>query len=184
MSGKKSSKQKLEESFLKLLDKKPLSEITISEITDKAKLNRNTFYYYYSSIADLIESTIKSSVDQLFENYPPRIDSPNDCFLVAVDYAKKNEAAIRNIYHSVNRAIFERHLWHICDYSVSLYVDSIFNNSKIPFNLEIQDGLRDLLKFGIFGFIIDWINRGMPNDVSGKIQSLSLFFRQLPKLDY
>lgn len=39
--------------FMELLSEKPISKITISELCDKAEINRKTFYRHYNTLADV-----------------------------------------------------------------------------------------------------------------------------------
>ena len=41
--------------FLKLLNERPLSKITVKDIVSDCGVNRNTFYYYFEDIPKLIE---------------------------------------------------------------------------------------------------------------------------------
>ena len=49
------TKRALAASLKRLLAEKPLSKITISDITDDCGINRMTFYYHFQDIYDLIE---------------------------------------------------------------------------------------------------------------------------------
>lgn len=49
------TKRALEASLKNLLLKKPLSKITINDITEDCGINRMTFYYHFKDIYDLIE---------------------------------------------------------------------------------------------------------------------------------
>jgi len=55
------TKERLRNALLSLLKDKPLDEITISEICNKASVNRNTFYSHYESVKDL-----QSEIEGLF----------------------------------------------------------------------------------------------------------------------
>ena len=46
----------LKDSFLKLLEKKPVNKITVKEVCELAELNRATFYAHYTDCFDLLES--------------------------------------------------------------------------------------------------------------------------------
>ena len=52
-------------SFIKLLNQKPLSQITIKDIVDDCGVNRNTFYYYFQDLPDLVETITKEEAEQL-----------------------------------------------------------------------------------------------------------------------
>ena len=172
MSNNNHAEAKIEQTFLELLSKKPISEITIKEITKESGLNRNTFYYHYKNIPDVLENIIHKMVDEILDSHPAEYYSLEDCFVAAISIAKKNKEIINNIYHSSSRAIFERHLWHVCEYSVASFISSfpeyIIHNT--PDEIVV---IRDLFKFECFGFAIDWINRGMPDDVTEKIKLLT-----------
>ena len=51
----KYTKMVLEDSFIKLLEKKDISQISITEICDNADINRATFYAHYSDQNDLLK---------------------------------------------------------------------------------------------------------------------------------
>ena len=48
------TKRALEASLKNLLLQKPLSKITISDITEDCGINRMTFYYHFKDIYDLV----------------------------------------------------------------------------------------------------------------------------------
>lgn len=58
------TKMVLKESFIKLLEKKAISQITIKEICEDADINRATFYAHYSDQYDLL----KKIEDELLDN--------------------------------------------------------------------------------------------------------------------
>lgn len=165
------TKARIEQKFLELLNEKPISQIDVKEISREAGVNRNTFYYHYKNIPDLTESVVKGLVDEILAKYPPRFDTLEECFMAAIRIARENKRIIDHIYHSANRAIFERHLWHICEYSMTEFVDS-FPQDEYMFSEEERQIVKDFLKFECFGFALDWINNGMPGDVGEKVRKL------------
>lgn len=82
----KYTKMVLKESFIKLLEKKDLSRITIKEICEDADINRATFYAHYNDQYDLL----KKIEDELLDNinaHLEEIDQNNN--LNAVSQAEK-----------------------------------------------------------------------------------------------
>jgi AcrR family transcriptional regulator len=59
----------LRESFLKLLDQKDISKITVKEICEEADINRATFYAHYRDPYDLLHKI----EDELLENVTARL---------------------------------------------------------------------------------------------------------------
>ena len=59
------TKERLKRALLDLLEERGLEEISISEICDKAKINRNTFYSHYQSVKDLLEEVEAQFLEDL-----------------------------------------------------------------------------------------------------------------------
>lgn len=171
------TKHLIEQAFWNLLNQRPLGKITVKDISKVCGINRNTFYYHFKNIPDLIESVVKSNVDDILTKYPLQVDTIEDCFIAAISFARENETAINHIYHSTNRAIFERHLWHICDYIVSAYLSTA--HAKAPFidNPTEHEAIKNFLKYECFGFVIDWLNHGMPEIDRNSMSALTSLFK-------
>lgn len=59
------TKHLLCESLLSLLDSMPMNQITVKELCDKADINRNTFYYHFECIDDLMFEIIHNFKEQI-----------------------------------------------------------------------------------------------------------------------
>lgn len=64
------TKQLLRQSFASLLAEKPLEDITVKELTERADINRGTFYCHYKDIYDLKDQIER----ELFEEFVAVID--------------------------------------------------------------------------------------------------------------
>lgn len=49
------TRRMIETSFLELLEEKPVSRITVTQLCERAQINRATFYKHYLDIPDLLE---------------------------------------------------------------------------------------------------------------------------------
>ena len=119
------TRKAIKETFLRLLNERPLSGITIKDIVEECGINRNSFYYHYDDLPSLIEEIVKEDADRIIQTYVT-IDSFEECLDVALDFALKNRRAVFHVYHSVNRDILEKYLLRICQYVVSTYIDTVF----------------------------------------------------------
>lgn len=59
------TKEKIRDAFFDLYATKKIERISIKEITEKAQLNRGTFYVYYKDIYDLLEKTEDELIEEL-----------------------------------------------------------------------------------------------------------------------
>ena len=59
------TKKAIVESFLKLLNQKPLDKITVREIVEDCEINRNTFYYHFEDIHALLTFIVDTEVERV-----------------------------------------------------------------------------------------------------------------------
>ncbi len=56
------------EAFIELRAKKPLEKITVRELTDNAKISKQTFYLHYKDIYDLSEHLEQELIDSMLKD--------------------------------------------------------------------------------------------------------------------
>lgn len=79
------TKQKFIDAFYTLINEKPISKITASEITRLAGYNRSTFYEYFLDTDDLltyIENNLLDDVKQAINGFFAENGSPTDLFQI------------------------------------------------------------------------------------------------------
>ncbi len=61
----------LEESLTDLLLEKPIQDITVQELTERADINRGTFYLYYQDVFDMLDHIEEDYFDRLVNLLSP-----------------------------------------------------------------------------------------------------------------
>jgi AcrR family transcriptional regulator len=56
------ARQRLEEAFWQLLAEQPYQDLTISALSRRAKVNHNTFYYYFTSLDDMAAELLDANM--------------------------------------------------------------------------------------------------------------------------
>ena len=108
------TKRALEQSLKNLLLQKPLTKITVSDITDDCGVNRMTFYYHFKDIYDLIEwSCLEDAKRALEQN--KTYDTWQQGFLQIFYAVRENKPFIINVYQCVDRAQVEKYLKPLTD---------------------------------------------------------------------
>lgn len=153
-------------SFIKLLNQKPLSQITIKDIVDDCGVNRNTFYYYFQDLPDLVETITKEEAQRVIQLYPA-IDSIEQCLDALIGFALENRKAVLHIYNSVNRDLYERYQWRVCRYVVEVYLDGVLKERHIT--EQDRQLLIDYLQCICFGFVIGWLESGMKEEIRERL---------------
>ena len=67
------TKMAIKATFIKLLNEKPLSQITVKDIVETCGVNRNSFYYHFQDIPALIEEIVTEEADRIIAQYPSKI---------------------------------------------------------------------------------------------------------------
>ena len=163
------TKNAIKEAFLELLDEKKLKEITVKDVTGRAGVSRNTFYYHFQDVPSLLEDMVKEECDKMIETYPD-LDSIEDCMRFAVSFAEQNRKAVLHIYNSVERHAFETHLWRISGYAVRSFMKSAAISEKLREGDDII--LEKYYRAVCFGVVMNWLEGGMEEDVEQEIARL------------
>ena len=164
------TKQAIKASFMKLLNERPLNQISVRNIVEDCGINRNSFYYHFQDIPTLIEEIVTEEADALIQKYPT-INTLDECVNVAFHFALENKKAVLHIYNSVNRSIYEHYLMKICDYVVTSYLNTAFGEASVRESDHAI--LVRFFKCELFGLSFEWITNGMKDDAIEEIYRLT-----------
>lgn len=157
------------ESFMKLLDTRPLNKITIKDIVEECGINRNTFYYHFEDIPALVEAIFKEETDGFISAHAS-VASLEEGLLLAVDFILKYRRAILHIYNSPSREVYERYLMQMCEYIASRMLDTMLAGRRIA--AADHDVIVSLYKCLSYGLFIDWLNDGLQGNLQPRIARL------------
>ena len=163
------TKDAIKRTFIDLLNQKPYNQITVKMIVETCGINRNSFYYHYQDLPAVIEEITQENVERVMNKYPT-IDSAEMALTAIVDFTFENRRAILHVYNSVNRDIYERYLWQVCDHIVNAYAETLRQTYHIA--AEDRRIISHFYKCECFGLAIDWLNRRMEPDVHREIKRL------------
>ncbi len=157
----KRTKKLLRDSLFSLLQEKSINEITVTELTDVADINRATFYFYYTDIFDMLDQ-IQNEAYDLFE-----------CVLQgAEDCASTPEAFVKYVE---NILVFCKQNPSIARFVITRE----YNNNKVLTKIKKllaknvpvakeqytqDDPRRFILNFALnslTGTVVDWMDDGM-----------------------
>lgn len=150
------------DTFEQLLQEKPLTKITVREIVDRCGINRNTFYYHFQDIPDLLERMAKEKADEIIQNHS-RLESLVDCIQLVIQYCTSYRQAILHIYRSVQREVFLDTLEQLTLYVVKEFVGTA--TETLPIRSEDKQLLIRYYKCTLIGVSLDWLDAGMEYDL-------------------
>ena len=167
------TKEMLAESLMKLLARRTLDKITIQDIVDDCGYNRQTFYYHFHDIYDLIDWIFAAQTQELIEKC--RACGSLDVGVEAViAYMQENRRLILNILRSVNG---EKLLDNLYGSAQSIVLSALENHPGVQ---ELSMNYRELVaegfKYALAGLLIDWMRAGIPEDRVNKVRTMKAVY--------
>lgn len=159
------------ETFIALLEEKPLSDITVKDIVETCGINRNSFYYHFQDLPALLEEIVKEEAEMIIAKYPS-VTSIVECFDALIEFASHRKKAIMHIYRSVSREVFERQLMALSQYFVQNYVNIALAQETITD--EDKMTIIEYYKCVFLGLTIEWLNRGMAEEFAKSVRRVFL----------
>lgn len=170
------TKRAIKESFLKLLDERPLSQITVKDIVEDCGINRNSFYYHFADIPTMVTEIITDRADEIISQYAPS-DNIEACLSAVTEMAAGHKRAILHIFRSVNRDTLEEYMMRICRHAVESYIDAAIG--EVDINADDREILIRFAQCEIFGQAIAWLGSGMSYDIDSQFSRLCQLMRGL-----
>ncbi len=159
------------QAFNQLLDEKPISKITVKDIVGRCNINRNTFYYHFSDIPELVEQIMKDMAQQFLQNhFQP--GQPMECIRPAIQYALRNKNKVLHIYRYVSRETFLAYINRLVLAVVQDYFSGLTADSSV--SAENIADLTHFYKCAIVGLVLDWLDGGMQEDMMALAQRLCI----------
>ena len=100
----------LADSLKHLMETRSVSKITVREIVDGCGLNRQTFYYHFQDVYELVEWIIKEEALSQMEQHKSWT-TWKDGVLAVLNYLKSNEKICLCAYQSVSRELLHQFLY-------------------------------------------------------------------------
>ncbi len=170
----KRTKKALRESLIKLLNEKSINQITVTELTELADVNRATFYFYYSDIIDMLQQ-IQDEVYTGFENLIRNTEELSLTNEGLAEYIKSIMLYITKD-REMCRFVLENDVNHNLQRKIQALMISVIPNSEsaFPSDMPAHYATKFALN-GIIGCIIAWLTE----DAKAEIDELAVFIADM-----
>lgn len=164
------TKRALEQSLKNLLLKKPLTKITVSDITDDCGINRMTFYYHFKDIYDLVEWSCLEDAKMALEE-KKTYDTWQQGLLQIFKALQENKPFILNVYRCVHREQVEKYLQPLVDQLLL----NVINEEAAGITVRDEDKqfIAQVYSYMFIGLMLDWIKDDMREDPQQTVEKLS-----------
>ncbi len=155
------TKRFLKESLIELMEEKPINKISVSELCDKADINRSTFYNHYSDQYDLLQQMEEEIIDDVnamladceYQKYDSKL---MQILAYIFEYIRDNSRACRILLSEQGDVHFQKQILMIAHES---YVTELVTRNRLE-----EDTATDIYLFivnGSIGLIQSWLKNGM-----------------------
>lgn len=96
----KLTERALAEAVTELLKSRTLDKITIKDITSECGLTRNTFYYHFHDVYDLLRWVFEQKTAEIMRKYEAQEDWEGG-LKETLDYLYENQVMITHLYESI-----------------------------------------------------------------------------------
>lgn len=126
----RNTKKALADSLKDLLRTRPLSKITVADITDGCGINRMTFYYHFRDVYDLIEWIFVQEGSMAFKGRTGH-ETWQDGFCDLCRYVLENRSFFVNVCNSIGREQAENYLYRVTYSILRSAVDELAGDMPI-----------------------------------------------------
>ncbi len=170
------TKKTLAASLKRLMEKKPLSKITVSEIINDCGVNRKTFYYHFEDIYALLKWMLEQEAFEVVKKFDLLVEY-QDAVLFIMDYVTENKHILNCAYDSMGRDELKRVLANDFYGIMRSILDEIEREQGVSVQEVFKEFLCNMYTESIAGMIIHWIKSKDMKDKEQLIQFISLIMK-------
>ncbi len=167
------TKEMIREVFIKMLNEHPLDKITVTAIAEECEINRNTFYYHYTDIYEILSEIFQTELQTVIDEYNDTL-SWEDSFFMATKFVLQNKKAIYHVYSSMRREELENYIYNVSGNVMLQYVE------KVSDGISASSGDKKLIasfyQCALTEMVLRWIASGMKEDPNIIIRRIGQLF--------
>nr|WP_284502200.1 dihydroxyacetone kinase transcriptional activator DhaS [Clostridium tertium] len=169
VSSSLQTKKSLAKSLKKLMRSTPLHKISVKDVVKDCNLNRQTFYYHFHDIYELVEWIYKTeAIESIaeYKSYNTWIDGFYKIFL----YIEGNKDFCYNTLNSLSRTHLDMYLFSVINGLLMGVINEI--SSDMIIKIEDKKFMADFYTHAFAGLVIQWMKDGMKEDPKVLIEKL------------
>lgn len=165
------TKMALAQSLKKVMKIKPFSKVTVSELIKDCNINRNTFYYHFTDIYDLL----KWMFEQEAVNVVKRIDlllDTEEAMRFVVNYVDENQHIINCAYDSIGHEQMKRFFYADFIGIMQNVIDSGESELGVSVDPRFKKFLAEFYTEALAGALLAWVKDSRRSDKEELIQEV------------
>lgn len=148
------TKRAITESFRALLAVKPLDKITVRDIVEDCGLTRNTFYYHYEDIYDLLSDVLESEIERAL-SVPAGGASWETMLLDMLSFLTDSPQIGRHIFQSKCQDAMRVYLSKVISELTDRYIEQ--NVRDLDYSQQDRKLICDICCHALYGLLEEWL---------------------------
>lgn len=163
------------DTFNEMLDRMPFDKITVTALIKECQIGRNTFYYHYQDIYELLDEALAQWLEAHIESTSAQSwqDVAKAILYSCIDHKKR----IYNVYNSLSRDQICFYVFERISSTISMYMEEY---ARITGGDIARAKLAsEMITYTISGFFMRFLWNDMQDDIDDGIDKLGVIFDEL-----
>lgn len=161
---RQSTKQAIAETLMGLLLTQSIDQITVKKIVETCGINRQTFYYHFCDIYDLLEWSLSHSIEAYLEEFPFPQGSWTEKARHLFHFFYTNRRRILHAYDANNRKLYEMFVMKMVRPIIEEQADSYPVTAAIP--AEKREFVIKTFSWLYTAVFFEWLEEGMRDETT------------------
>lgn len=170
MSSSLITKKVLSNSLKELMKTTPLKKISVNKLVENCGLNRQTFYYHFQDIFELVGWIYNTEAIESIAQYRS-YNTWKDGFYKIFVYIENNKEVCLNTLNSLGREHLDNYLYSVTSDLIMGVVNEVSRNMKVK--EEDKKFIGNFYTLAFIGLVIQWMKNGMKEKPEFIIEELS-----------
>lgn len=159
--GEKLYKKSNKARIYKILNKKSLHNITVTEIAKQCKIERKTFYYHYENLPQLVKEIFDEELENVIKEFNETL-SWEESFISAEKFILDNKKVVKHMYESDYKIELEKYIFSISGEIMRKYVRRVAKDTKAQ-EIDIKL-IAYFYQCALSSSLVEWVATDMKTD--------------------
>ncbi len=164
------TKKQLAVSLKKLMSKSSLTNITVKDVVADCGVNRQTFYYHFQDIYELLGWVFKTEALEAIADYKT-YERWQIGFLKVFQYVEANKAFCLSTFCSLGRDHLEQFLYSVTFDLLYGVVEEL--SKEIRISKEDKTFIANFYSYAFVSLLLEWLKAGATENPEHIIEKLS-----------
>lgn len=138
--------------FMEVSKRKSVDKITVKDLVEACHISRQTFYYHFQDILEVIEWSVQRVFEEILEQRTS-LDAPEDTLRTFIEASSEADILLQKLLHSQRREQVEK----IFVNAVRSYLQEMLARQESKPDLPLADAkvMLDFCTYGIVGLLLE-----------------------------